>query len=178
MKKYILITMLIGMLLFASCTTVQDTSDTQVADDSIVVSETMPAQDSADIEEILVEETAEETEEVVEDTTEAVADTSDLETTTESNIKIIEIEAFNWGFEVISADEIHTGDSVEMTITSSAGTHGLSFDDLDIATSSIRSGNSETLTFIAPAAGEYGYFCSVMCGSGHRDMEGVLVVLE
>jgi len=123
----------------------------------------------------------------IEDSMEVEGDHNDEETTDtdadtrtesdESTIKVIELTASNWEFEVTSADEIHEGDTVQIKVTGTQGSHGLKFEDLDVAISSIKSGDTETVEFIAPAAGDYRYYCSIFCGSGHSSMDGILVVL-
>jgi cytochrome c oxidase subunit II len=93
-------------------------------------------------------------------------------------IKVIELTASNWEFTVTSADDIYEGDTVQMIVTGEQGSHGLKFEDLDVAISSIKSGDVETVEFVAPEAGEYRFYCSIFCGSGHSHMDGVLTVLE
>ena len=95
----------------------------------------------------------------------------------ESTVKVIELSASNWEFTVTSADDIYEGDIVQMIVTGESGSHGLKFEDLDVSISSIRSGDVETVEFVAPVAGEYRYYCSIFCGSGHSTMDGVLTVL-
>jgi len=37
-------------------------------------------------------------------------------------------------------------------------------------------GETKTISFIADQVGEFNFFCSVFCGSGHSDMRGKLIV--
>ena len=71
---------------------------------------------------------------------------------------------------------VEAGQQVVLTLNSSGMPHDIVFEDLDVRTEIIMSGNSETITFTAPdEPGEYAYYCSV---GNHRalGMEGVMIV--
>lgn len=78
--------------------------------------------------------------------------------------------------------EVPAGAEVTLTFTNNDGNplvnHDWVLEGVDgAATEVIGNGESDTITFTAPAAGEYAFYCSV---PGHRGngMEGVFVVTE
>ncbi len=104
---------------------------------------------------------------------------SDSSTATESStsLKEVHIQAFNFGFNQDSVT-IKKGDHVRLIFTSTEGTHGVRIPDLGLSTKAFSAGEEQILEFTATNAGIFNYFCSVPCGSGHRDMQGQLVVEE
>ena len=171
MKKILIISLLIFAIFIVSCT--------NAIEDSMEVEGDHNDEETTDTE----VESAQLTEDADPGTAETIVEQDELadaDTRTESDestIEVIELTASNWEFEVTSADEIHEGDTVQIKVTGTQGSHGLKFEDLDVAISSIKSGDTETVEFIAPAAGDYRYYCSIFCGSGHSSMDGILVVL-
>ena len=71
--------------------------------------------------------------------------------------------------------EVPANAEVELILTSADVEHGLSIPKLDIR-EPVQPGKPAVIFFKAPAAGEYPMKCSVLCGRGHDDMRGVLVV--
>ncbi|WP_308638182.1 cupredoxin domain-containing protein [Paenibacillus silvisoli] len=71
--------------------------------------------------------------------------------------------------------EIHVkkGDHVKITLASDDGGHGFAIPDYNVDIQGNGSGE-----FDAANAGTFEFHCSVMCGSGHRDMKGTLIVDE
>ena len=92
-------------------------------------------------------------------------------------VKTIHIEAFNFGF---NQDQVtlQKGDRVRLVFTSTSGTHGVRIPDLGLSTKAFSPGEEQVLEFIATTAGTFNYFCDVPCGKGHRDMQGQLIVQE
>lgn len=71
--------------------------------------------------------------------------------------------------------EVKKGDTVEITLTSTDVEHGLRIPAFNID-EQIAPGATKTFSFVADQAGEFPFTCSVYCGSGHGDMDGLLVV--
>ncbi|WP_199615597.1 cupredoxin domain-containing protein [Paenibacillus alkalitolerans] len=65
---------------------------------------------------------------------------------------------------------VKAGDTVNLTFASSQGNHGLKINGLEIE---LADGQSSTFT---PDKGEYELECSIMCGTGHKDMVAKLIV--
>jgi heme/copper-type cytochrome/quinol oxidase subunit 2 len=70
---------------------------------------------------------------------------------------------------------VKSGEIVELEITAVDVQHGLDIPDLGIKTP-VQPGRPTTVTFKAPAKGEYRMACGVICGPHHEDMVGKLVV--
>jgi cytochrome c oxidase subunit 2 len=69
--------------------------------------------------------------------------------------------------------EIHVkkGDKVKITLKSDDGGHGFTIPDYNVTING--NGSAE---FTADKAGTFEYHCSVMCGTGHMQMKGTLIV--
>lgn len=107
------------------------------------------------------------------------ADAEEAETAPEpaaTQIREITMTAKKWEFEP-STIEVNKGDRVVLTITSEDVKHGFAIDDFGVAVT-LEPGKTVTTEFVADKAGTYDFYCSVYCGSGHRDMVGKLVVKE
>ncbi len=70
---------------------------------------------------------------------------------------------------------VNRGDRVVLRITSTDVEHGFSLATFDIV-ETLPAGQTKTIEFTADQAGEFNFFCSVFCGSGHGDMRGKLIV--
>ncbi len=70
---------------------------------------------------------------------------------------------------------VKKGDTVKIIFKNTNGFHDFRIDELEVATSRIRSGTEETITFVASKSGSFEYYCSV---GGHRTlgMKGILTV--
>ncbi|MBI2938618.1 MAG: cupredoxin domain-containing protein [Thaumarchaeota archaeon] len=99
---------------------------------------------------------------------------------TRSNVKVIDINATQWAFKP-NIIEVNRGDIVMLRISSSTDKepsykeHGFSIPDYNIETS-LPAGRVTTVVFVADKAGEFYFGCSVVCGTGHYDMFGKLIV--
>jgi len=91
-------------------------------------------------------------------------------------VKELNIEAYNFGFKVVSSVQINKGDTVKLTVTSTEGTHGFAMPDFNVDLSPIGPGESKTMEFVADKSGTFTYFCNVPCGPGHSSMRGSLIV--
>ncbi|MDO8524269.1 MAG: cupredoxin domain-containing protein [bacterium] len=80
----------------------------------------------------------------------------------------VSIKAFRFGYEpnVINATK---GEKIKINIENTDVLHGMRIPDLGI------SGN-EVLEFTADQVGEFSWYCTNMCGEGHRAMQGKLIV--
>lgn len=97
---------------------------------------------------------------------------SDVQLTGET--KEFDIVATNWEF-TPSLIEVNFGDSVELHLTSSEGTHGIAFLEFGVS-ETLREGEDVHAEFIADKKGTFNFFCTVPCGRGHGGMRGLLVV--
>ncbi len=71
---------------------------------------------------------------------------------------------------------VNRGDMVVINVHNiDTVTHGFSLATYNI-TESIDPGQTKTIRFMAAEAGEFNFFCSVFCGSGHSDMRGKIIV--
>jgi len=70
---------------------------------------------------------------------------------------------------------VQKGDKVRLIITSVDTTHGLTIPEYGININ-IKGGETITQEFIADKKGQFNFACSIFCGSGHSEMEGMLIV--
>lgn len=70
---------------------------------------------------------------------------------------------------------VPSGAEVELIVSSADVEHGLAIPKLGIR-EPVRPGNPTRIYFKAPAPGQYPMKCSVLCGRGHDDMTGILIV--
>ena len=70
---------------------------------------------------------------------------------------------------------VKVGDKVKLTINSLDVPHGFSIDELGIK-QDIEVGKPTTIEFTASKKGNFRFYCSLFCGSGHKEMEGQLIV--
>lgn len=110
-----------------------------------------------------------------------VADTAEDQTTDEvvSTTTIAEIKTFDVVAEQFSFSPstltVNQGDSVVLNLTTSDVPHGFSLPEFGVATT-ITPGKTSTVEFVADQSGTFSFSCSVVCGAGHTDMSGTLVV--
>ncbi len=109
--------------------------------------------------------------------TKASQESAKPSTATAQAVKEINIEAFNWGFDIDNV-AIKKGDKVKLRIKSREGTHGFRMPGFSISTSEIKQGQEQVVEFTAEKAGSFDYFCNVPCGKGHKEMKGTLVIGE
>ena len=70
---------------------------------------------------------------------------------------------------------VNKGDHVILHIKSIDVTHGFAIAAYDI-NEQLNPGEEVKVEFVADKAGEFSFFCSVPCGSGHPRMQGKLIV--
>ena len=78
-----------------------------------------------------------------------------------------------WGPDVIRVRE---GDTVRLRLTSADVVHGFDLKAYGIEIDEVYPGKVKTIEFVADKAGTYLFVCTVICNSGHRHMEGELIV--
>lgn len=89
----------------------------------------------------------------------------------EQNISM-ELTEFAFNPDVI---EVNQGDVIQLTLTSKDTEHGFSIDEYDVNVA-VKGGETQTVTIQADKKGTFEFYCSVPCGSGHKDMKGKLIV--
>lgn len=101
------------------------------------------------------------------------------ETAPETAILTPEIKEFNITARrfVFEPDNIRVkkGDAVKLNITSVDVTHGFSISEFGV-NANLEPGKMTIVEFVASKSGTFTFFCSVVCGAGHPDMKGALVV--
>jgi len=100
--------------------------------------------------------------------------TTTTTTTTTNPVKEFTMTAKQWAFDP-AVITVKQGDKVKLTIKSIDVTHGFALTDFNVKVDLVPN-KEETVEFIADKKGEFTFFCSVMCGEGHQDMIGKLVV--
>jgi cytochrome c oxidase subunit 2 len=79
-----------------------------------------------------------------------------------------------WAIEP-SRIEVPQGDEVELVVTTTDVEHGIAIPGLDIR-EPVQPGRPTIVRFKARTAGTYPMSCSILCGTGHKQMTGVIVV--
>jgi heme/copper-type cytochrome/quinol oxidase subunit 2 len=93
---------------------------------------------------------------------------------TQSMVQRIDLKASRFSFSP-STLEVKAGVPVELHIVSTDGTHGIAIPGLSIK-QQLDQGKETVVSFTPDKAGQYPFRCSVMCGQGHLDMKGQLIV--
>jgi cytochrome c oxidase subunit 2 len=93
-----------------------------------------------------------------------------------SEEKVIQIKAKKFEFSP-STITLKKGEPVVFELTSEDRTHGFNLKDFDVRTEITPSGATR-LKFTPDKAGEFTFSCDVVCGGGHMDMVGKLIVTE
>ncbi len=70
---------------------------------------------------------------------------------------------------------VKTGSNVELEVTAADVQHGFDVPELGIK-EPVQPGKTASISFVAPAKGEYKVSCGVICGPHHDDMVAKLVV--
>jgi cytochrome c oxidase subunit 2 len=86
----------------------------------------------------------------------------------------IHIQAMQFKFDP-STITIKKGAAVKLILQSKDVTHGFAIAEYNLNVV-LPPGVEKTVDFTADKAGTFTYFCSVYCGSGHKDMKGTLIV--
>ncbi len=86
----------------------------------------------------------------------------------DSDVKEFKIDAYRFGY-TPSEIVINQGDKVKIIINNIDTLHGIIIPDLSVR-------GDETLEFTADKTGEFIWYCANMCGGGHMQMQGKLIV--
>ena len=88
--------------------------------------------------------------------------------TINEDVKEFTVKAFKFGYspDIIT---VNKGDKVRINIDNTDVLHGIRIPDLGIR-------NNEILEFTANKTGEFDWYCTNMCGEGHTQMKGKLIV--
>lgn len=86
----------------------------------------------------------------------------------DNSIKEFAVDAFRFGY-TPDTITVNQGDRVRITIDNTDTPHGIRIPDLGIKA-------NEVLEFTADKKGEFTWYCTNMCGNGHMQMQGKLIV--
>ncbi len=92
----------------------------------------------------------------------------------QSSVQKIEMKASRFQF-TPNTIRVKAGVPVQLNIVSTDGVHGLAIPGLNI-NERLDPGKQVVVNFTPAKAGRYPFLCSVLCGSGHADMKGELIV--
>lgn len=67
--------------------------------------------------------------------------------------------------------KVKKGEKVSITLKNTQGFHALKIEGYDLEVT-----KDKTVTFTADQAGEFKFVCSIICGKGHNEMVGKLIV--
>ena len=98
----------------------------------------------------------------------------------EGETRVIEVESYQWGWtpETITVKQ---GEKIRLVITSTAEMdqdfpfHGFVLGGYDIS-QTLPVGEPTVVEFVANKTGNFPFFCSIYCGTGHGEMIGALKV--
>ncbi|MFA5878277.1 MAG: hypothetical protein WC845_02845 [Candidatus Staskawiczbacteria bacterium] len=82
--------------------------------------------------------------------------------------KEFDVRAFRFGY-APNQITVNKGDLVKIRISNTDTLHGIRIPSLNIR-------GNDVISFIASRSGEFTWYCNTMCGSGHENMQGKLVV--
>lgn len=85
----------------------------------------------------------------------------------------VEMKQFSFSPSTIA---VKKGDKVRLTLTSKDVSHGFMIRELDVSSGPVAKGQTKTIEFTADKVGTFEFRCSVVCGVGHKDMKGTLIV--
>jgi cytochrome c oxidase subunit 2 len=94
-----------------------------------------------------------------------------------STPRTFEIAASRYAFDPPRI-EVQRGDHVKLVLRSADTTHGLAIDGYGVKVVIPKGGEEVGVEFMAHRPGTFRMTCSEYCGSGHRRMQGRLVVEE
>ncbi len=73
--------------------------------------------------------------------------------------------------------EVHVGDTIRLEITTLDITHGFQLEEFNILNVQIIQGEPTIIEFLANQKGEFIFYCTVFCGSGHPEHIGNLNII-
>ncbi|WP_027091312.1 cupredoxin domain-containing protein [Cohnella thermotolerans] len=90
--------------------------------------------------------------------------------TASGGAKEITVEAKNFEFDQKEI-KVAKGDKITIKLNNAQGNHSLKIEGYDQEAK-----GGQSVTFTADKAGEFKFYCNVMCGTGHGEMTGKLIV--
>lgn len=88
-------------------------------------------------------------------------------------VKIIEMDNWSFNEEII---ELKRNVKYRLIFITMEGHHGVVFPDLKMESENITLGESVIFDFEFNDTGEFDYYCNILCGSGHSQMNGKIIV--
>jgi cytochrome c oxidase subunit 2 len=95
-------------------------------------------------------------------------------TTTPNSVKEFTMTAKQWAFDP-AIITVKQGDKVRIKIKSIDVTHGFALPEFGV-NQNLKPGKEVVVEFTADKKGEFSFHCSVICGQGHKEMTGKLIV--
>src|SRR3989344_4151128 len=96
--------------------------------------------------------------------------------TVEKNARIIQVTSENWKFSP-NVIMVKKGEKVQLQVTGVSGTHGFTVPGIGINVP-VAPGQTVMIDVPTDDVGAHNLFCSIPCGSGHKDMKGQIVIEE
>ena len=155
MKRIFLSVVFVALLFLAACTAQQPATSQPVAPQPAVQETPVPGANPA-VETAVAE------------------DSAGAGEAGESNVREITMTARQWSFDPDTI-RVKQGDKVRLEITSTDVKHGFAIEDYNI-NEQLLPGQITVVEFVADKPGTFRFYCSVVCGAGHSNMEGSLVV--
>jgi heme/copper-type cytochrome/quinol oxidase subunit 2 len=92
------------------------------------------------------------------------------------NTRIIRVSSENWKFSP-NVITVKKGEKVQLQVMGVSGTHGFAVPDLGINVP-VAPGQTVMIDVPTDTVGAHNLFCSIPCGSGHKNMKGQIVIEE
>lgn len=92
----------------------------------------------------------------------------------ESAVRTIRVVATNWSF-TPSTINAQVGEKVKLEVVSVSGNHGIGVPVIGLDVK-INEGQTVTVDLPTDKAGTFPFRCNVLCGEGHFDMMGAIVI--
>lgn len=93
----------------------------------------------------------------------------------EPRLIIIEMTAEQFQFKPVNI-LINIGDTLRLELTTLDVTHGFQLEEYNILNKPIVQGQTTIIEFVANIKGEFEFYCTIFCGSGHPNHIGNLIV--
>ncbi len=176
-KRNVLLSMALAALLLvgAGCA---DTDDGAKLSGGAPVNggaESIQAEDKGETMESAKEDAEEESEEGEDDdAAKPAAGTAAGTMAAAGDVKVFKIVGNKFTF-APSEIRVKMGDKVRLEVSSDDDDHGIAIPAFNVNVK-FAPGKPAVAEFVADKKGSYPFFCSVFCGSGHRDMKGTLIV--
>jgi heme/copper-type cytochrome/quinol oxidase subunit 2 len=91
-------------------------------------------------------------------------------------MRTVKVEAFKYAFKPEKI-VVKKGEMVHLLVTATDVEHGIALPDFKIDVK-LPPQKEQMIVFTPTKTGTFTFFCSVYCGSGHKEMKGTLIVKE